>query len=98
MIISTTLIPAPLITRANSAITPGVFLCASVSRRKPRRGSDTAGKFTEYLMFPFSRKSWSSSAIMTAQLSSALLVLAPRCGSTMTLSWAYTVGLGKSVT
>ena len=48
------------------------------------RGRTASGKFTELRMLPFSRKSRSVSAAMTAQFSSASPVDAPRCGSAIT--------------
>ena len=49
------------------------------------RGMIASGKFTELRILPFSRKSRSVSAIITAQFSSASTVEAPRCGSATTL-------------
>ena len=62
------------------------------------RGSTASGKLTLLRMLPFSRKSRSVSATMTAQFSSASPVEAPRCGSVTTCGWSLSALLGKSHT
>ena len=56
------------------------------------------GKFTLFLMIPRSRKSRSSFTAITAQLSSASGVEAPKCGRQITLSQAISSSAAKSVT
>ena len=63
----------------------GTLLLAMTRRVVPgTRGITASGKFTELRMLPFSRKSRSCSAAITAQFSSASPVEAPRCGSVIT--------------
>ena len=56
------------------------------------------GKFTEFLIFPFSRKSLTSFTAITAQFSSDSSVDAPRCGVTRIPLCPATVWFAKSVT
>ena len=56
------------------------------------------GKFTEFLIFPFSRKSLTSLTAITAQFSSDSSVDAPRCGVTRIPCLPATVAFAKSVT
>ena len=77
----------------------GTLRLATAIRRVPSPRSRTAsGKFTELVMFPFSRKSRNASAAITAQFASASMVDAPRCGSAITFGWPCNAGLGKSQT
>ena len=78
--------------------TAGMFLCARQMRAPPLFGTVTVGKLTLFVILPFSRKSTSSFAAMTAQLSSDSAVDAPRCGIEMTRSVPISSGVGKSTT
>ncbi len=62
------------------------------------RGSTASGKLTLLRILPFSRKSRTVSATMTAQFSSASPVEAPRCGRVTTFGWSLRALLGKSQT
>src|SRR3990172_6795716 len=57
-----------------------------------------SGKFTAFTSVPSSRYSRTWSATITAQLSSASRVEAPRCGSATTPGWLTSTADGKSVT
>ncbi len=76
----------------------GTFAFAIARRYGASRGIDASGKFTAFCRLPFSRYSRSWSTTMTAELSSASPVEAPRCGSATTLGFPRSAGLGKSVT
>ena len=80
------------------SIMPGSFLFEMVSLDLSDLSRAHSGKLTEFLMFPFSRKSISCMAAMMAQFSSDSSVEAPRCGMAMTLSVLMTSSSGKSVT
>mmetsp|Transcript_23677 Transcript_23677/g.58530 ORF Transcript_23677/g.58530 Transcript_23677/m.58530 type:complete len:274 (+) Transcript_23677:399-1220(+) len=62
------------------------------------RSSCAAGKLTEFLMVPVSRKLRIWSAAILAQLSSASSVEAPRCGMQRKFLWPVRYSSGKSQT
>ena len=78
----------------------GTFLLA-IHKRVPPTGIGASkyvfGKFTEFTIFPLSRKSFSCFTAIKAQLSSASGVEAPKCGRQITLSFAKSSSSVKSV-
>ncbi|MNC85995.1 hypothetical protein D3C83_16220 [compost metagenome] len=76
----------------------GTLAFAMPTRNGASRAIVTSGKFTALTMLPFSRKSRTWSTTMTAQLSSASRVEAPRCGSMITWGCPASFCAGKSQT
>ena len=74
-----------------------MFSLVKVIRVPSVRAISVEGKFTEFIMFPFSKKSINCSDAITAQFSSASFVLAPICGINRTFFNPIIPGIGKSL-